>query len=159
MAERSRKKKDYPPNYKSLREDSIKFFELSQHACEYAKKAFANGSKYLGYGYIEESKYYAKEMRKANAEASTIIFNHHKKSSKHNEIDLHDLYVKEAEKFLQDGIKKAVDKKYNLFVITGDGDKIKPKVIQMAKGCGIKWSVIPNNPGMILLYTKSDGRS
>ncbi|OJA11243.1 hypothetical protein AZE42_09626 [Rhizopogon vesiculosus] len=100
-------------------------------------------------------------MVRLNKEASAMIFQENNKRSKPNTIDLHGLYVTEAEFYFEKTVEEIRDREQPLRVIVEKGNhsdgntpKIKPAICALGERLGMTVNVDPRNDGCLVVNFK-----
>lgn len=152
--------------FKYQREEAKVWGVRRDQLFHHSKKAYERGDREKSKAYSDLRKYCQRRMEELNVSAANAIFIHNNQHQPMNIIDLHGLYVSEAEgKLIEralDAIKESVD---YLTVIVGqghhseDGPKIKPAVRAFARKNGIPYEFNTPNPGRIRLDLRQFGSS
>lgn len=103
------------------------------------------------------------EGDKWNAMAAEYVFVQNNKDSDENDIDLHGLYVREAEYILKQRIINGIYRHQDsLDCIVGKGlhskggiAKLKPAVQKLCNEGGFRWEIDPKNTGIMIIYIKN----
>ncbi|KAL5119888.1 hypothetical protein ACEQ8H_002250 [Pleosporales sp. CAS-2024a] len=119
-----------------------------------AHQAYESGDGARAHELSEEGKQHAAKMEQYNRQARDFIFRANNESGRvaGDTIDLHGLYVEEAEDVLEERIKAARQRgETHLHVIVGKGNhstnhvqKIKPRVEQVCRGLGLQYKTEAN---------------
>lgn len=145
--------------YKQLRAQADKFYQQRNKLSLQSQQAYKAGDKGRAHDLSEQSHRALEQAEQANRRAAEYVFRENNEDSAEDEIDLHGLYVKEAELFLQTRIAAAIrTNQSHLRVIVGKGKhsangiaKIKPAVAQMCDECRLKHRMDPHNAGVMVI--------
>ncbi|CAN3372101.1 hypothetical protein DIURU_000407 [Diutina rugosa] len=145
--------------YKRLRDEADRLYQKRAELSRQSQQAFKQGDKQRAKQLSDESKQVLSQAEDKNFEAANYVFQANNADSAPDEIDLHGLYVKEAEAILQRRITQAVNHGENhLRVIVGKGlhskngiAKIKPAVDQLCDESGLKHYIDPKNSGVLVI--------
>ncbi|KAK9453906.1 hypothetical protein V1511DRAFT_503553 [Dipodascopsis uninucleata] len=152
--------------YKRLRDLANTEFKARSRYYDEAHAAYERGDGAEAKRLSEKAKEHAKKMDDYNAQAAVYVFRANNADSDGDEIDLHGLYVKEAEEYLTQRIAACKQRnESHLEVIVGKGNhsnggvaKIKPAVEQLCKEHGFAYSLDGDNSGVIIIdFTKQGG--
>ncbi|KAJ8597237.1 DUF1771-domain-containing protein [Rhizopogon salebrosus TDB-379] len=124
-----------------------------------SQEAFARNEKGLAKELSLEGKAHRENMERLNKEASAKIFQEYNRTCPPNTVDLHGLYVLEAELYFKSTCQQVQDRgESSLRVIVGKGNhsdgnapKIKPAIMTLAKSLGMTVEVDPLNEGCLLV--------
>ncbi|ODV64313.1 Smr domain-containing protein [Ascoidea rubescens DSM 1968] len=124
-----------------------------------SQEAYQNGDGQLAHELSVESKQYRAEAEEYDQKAAEYVFVANNEDSSEDEIDLHGLYVKEAEIFVKKRFKFCIhNNRPYLNVIVGKGlhskngiAKLKPSVEEWCREYGISCSVDPDNSGVLVV--------
>lgn len=152
--------------YKQLRDQAHLAISRKQHLSSESQKAYQRGDKQEAHALSEQAKQAQAESDRLNQQAAEYVFRENNADSAGDEIDLHGLYVKEAEWVLQKRISECVRTgQLHLKVIVGKGlhlangvAKIKPAVDQLCTELGLRHRVDPHNAGVIVIEFGSDAQ-
>ena len=133
-----------------------KYHQLSQKS----QYAYKRGDKAEAKRLSNEAKQILNEADKWNAMAAEFVFLQNNMDSDENDIDLHGLYVKEAEYILKQRIINGVQRKQSsLDCIVGKGKhsaggiaKLKPAIEMLCEEAGIRCEVDHKNTGVLIIY-------
>ncbi|CAI5758071.1 unnamed protein product [Candida verbasci] len=145
--------------YKRLRAEADKLYKHRNQLSQQSQQAYKQGDGQKAHELSEESKSVLAQAEQANRKAAEYVFRENNTDSAYDEIDLHGLYVKEAEYVLQNRISQAIKTNQNhLKVIVGKGlhsqngiAKIKPAVDQLCDESGLKHYIDPKNSGVLVI--------
>ncbi|OAP55473.1 hypothetical protein AYL99_10446 [Fonsecaea erecta] len=129
-----------------------------------SQEAYANGDGAAAHALSQEGKDHGAKMEMYNKQAAEFIFRENNADGRvaADTIDLHGLYVEEAEEILEQRIRFAQSQgQTHLHVVVGKGNhspdhvqKIKPRVEQVCRDLGLQYHT-ESNEGRI--YIKLDG--
>ncbi|EXJ57862.1 uncharacterized protein A1O5_12420 [Cladophialophora psammophila CBS 110553] len=129
-----------------------------------SQEAYANGDGAAAHALSQEGKEHGAKMEMFNKQASEFIFRENNADGRAaaDTIDLHGLYVDEAEEILEERIRYAQSHgQTHLHVVVGRGNhspdhvqKLKPRVEQICRELGLQYHT-ESNEGRI--YIKLDG--
>lgn len=125
-----------------------------------SQNAFKRGDKAEAKRLSNEAKQVLNEVDKWNAMAAEFVFVENNRDSDENDIDLHGLYVKEAEYILKQRIINGVQRNQSsLDCIVGKGKhsaggiaKLKPAVEQLCTEAGIRCEIDRKNTGVLIIF-------
>ncbi|KAK7207766.1 hypothetical protein BZA70DRAFT_272159 [Myxozyma melibiosi] len=151
--------------YKRLRGLAEAEFKARSRCYDDSHKAYAEGDGAAAKQLSEMAKDHDRKMDEYNAEAAAFVFRANNADSDYDEIDLHGLYVKEAEEVLEQRISACKARNDDhLEVIVGKGKhstggvaKIKPAVEQLCEKHGFQYAVDDDNEGVIVINFRSSG--
>lgn len=155
-------------NYKDLRARADELYKKKNTLSQQSQQAYKNGDKLLAKQLSDELKSVLTEAENYSRQAAEYVFRENNTDSAEDEIDLHGLYVKEAEWILQSRITECLNtNQSHLKVIVGKGlhskngvAKLKLAVENMCVSHGLKHYVDPKNSGvMIIEFANSSGQS
>jgi DNA-nicking Smr family endonuclease len=114
-----------------LRSQASDHFKSAKDLSQRSQSAYASNNKSLAKSLSLEKAAGYTQAEELNTRAAALIFKHFNPDAKDlSRIDLHGLYVKEAERYLEEriaGLKKA-GKRVKLVVVTGQGNHSKDGV-------------------------------
>ncbi|EGV66775.1 hypothetical protein PSN45_002914 [Yamadazyma tenuis] len=144
-------------NYKSLRAQAEQLYQKRNKLAQQSQAAYKAGNKQKAHQLSEQSKQVLDEAEHYNRQAAEYVFRENNTDSAQDEIDLHGLYVKEAEYFLQLRIVQEVrTNQSHLNVIVGKGlhskngiAKLKPAIDDMCDESRLTHRIDPHNSGVL----------
>lgn len=150
-------------NYKQLRAKADKLYEKRNQLSQQSQAAYKSGDGKKAHELSEESKKVLDQAEDYNQRAAEYVFRENNADSAEDEIDLHGLYVKEAEFFLQLRIVQFIKtNQSHLNVIVGKGlhskngiAKLKPAIDEMCDESKLKHHIDPNNSGVLVINLKN----
>lgn len=148
--------------YKKFRAEADQLYKKRQKLSQQSQQAFKQGDKQRAHELSEELKQILQKAEEYNRKAAEYVFRENNEDSGPDEIDLHGLYVKEAEWILQRRIYYAVQtNQSHLNVIVGKGlhsangvAKIKPAVDELCDEVGLKHYIDQKNTGVLVIDLK-----
>lgn len=154
-------------NYKKLRAQADELYQKRNKLSQQSQQAYKNGDGSKAHELSEELKKVLRQAEEYNHKAAEYVFRENNTDSAEDEIDLHGLYVKEAEYFLQNRIAHDIrTNQSHLKVIVGKGlhsaggvAKIKPAVDQMCTDCNLKHRIDPKNAGVLVIDLTNTNQS
>lgn len=149
--------------YKRLRAKADELYQKKNKLSQESQAAYKAGDGGRAHDLSEQAHLVQEEAEKYNRQAAEYVFRENNEDSAEDEIDLHGLYVKEAELFLQTRIAASIrTNQSHLRVIVGKGKhsangiaKIKPAVAQMCDECRLKHHMDPHNSGVMVIDLKN----
>lgn len=146
-------------NYKNLRAQADEAYKKRSHLSLESQKAFKRGDKARAHDLSEQAKAALQQAENYNRQAAEYVFRENNSDSAGDEIDLHGLYVKEAEYILQQRLSAAIrSNQSHLRVIVGKGlhsangiAKLKPAIDQMCDDCHLRHHIDPKNTGVLVV--------
>lgn len=146
-------------NYKQLRAKAHKLYEKRHELSEQSQAAYKRGDGQKAHELSVESKKILDQAEDYNQQAAEYVFRENNTDSAEDEIDLHGLYVKEAEFFLQLRIVQFIKtNQSHLNVIVGKGlhskhgiAKLKPAIDEMCDESHLKHHIDPDNSGVLVI--------
>lgn len=146
-------------NYKRLRAEADKLYKKRHELSQQSQAAYKSGDGQKAHELSEESKKILDKAEDCNQKAAEYVFRENNADSAEDEIDLHGLYVKEAEFFLQIRIVQFVKThQSHLNVIVGKGlhskngiAKLKPAIDEMCDESGLKHHIDSHNTGVLVI--------
>ena len=149
--------------YKQLREQAQFHFRNHKQLSSQSQLSYQNGNKSEAKQLSEKSHKEFIKFQQLNNQAAEFVFVENNKDSMSNEIDLHGLYVSEAEyvikKRLIYGFK---NNEQDVHIIVGKGKhssggiaKIKPAAENLCNEAKFKWKIDPKNDGVIVVNTQT----
>ncbi|EMG50563.1 hypothetical protein SBY92_001380 [Candida maltosa Xu316] len=149
--------------YKRLRNEADKLYKKKQQLSQQSQQAYKSGDKQQAHELSEESKRVLSQAEECNRQAAQYVFRENNEDSGPDEIDLHGLYVKEAEWILERRIYHAVNtQQSHLNVIVGKGlhsangvAKIKPAVDELCDKVRLNHYIDPKNAGVLVIDLKN----
>ncbi|CAH6723705.1 smr domain-containing protein [[Candida] jaroonii] len=150
-------------NYKSLRQRAEQLYEKRNHLSQESQKAYKNGDGQKAHDLSEQAKKITDEAEYYNRQAAEYVFRENNADSAEDEIDLHGLFVKEAEYILQVRIVQFVKThQSHLKVIVGKGlhsqggiAKLKPAIDDMCDESRLKHHIDSKNTGVLVIDLKN----
>lgn len=151
----------------TLRKEAALLAEQRNVYFSRSQQAFREGRKHDAKLLSDEGKKCQISMEKANTSASDLIFSIKNKELGLDQIDLHGLFVAEAEKFVDKRIQTAKKKKIEkLVIIVGAGNhsengiqRIKPAIEDLLRKHGLQYSENTPNKGCLLVDLASSNPS
>ncbi|KAK9480160.1 hypothetical protein V1514DRAFT_290265 [Lipomyces japonicus] len=151
--------------YKRLRDLANVEFNARGRFIEQSKKAYEDGDGAEAKRLSEQAKQHGQKMDEYNSQAAVFVFRANNSDSDADEIDLHGLYVKEAEEILEQRIRACISRNEDhLEVIVGKGHhsaggvaKLKPAVERLCQEHGFRFSLDEDNSGVIIIDFKQSG--
>ncbi|KAK6457360.1 uncharacterized protein RJT20DRAFT_127578 [Scheffersomyces xylosifermentans] len=145
--------------YKRLRAKADEVYKKKNSLSQKSQQAYKNGDKQRAHELSEQAKLLANEAEGYNRQAAEYVFRENNADSGPDEIDLHGLYVKEAEWILQNRIANDIrTNQSHLRVIVGKGlhsangiAKLKPAIDEMCDQCNLKHHIDPKNTGVLVI--------
>ncbi|KAK9433718.1 hypothetical protein V1505DRAFT_124823 [Lipomyces doorenjongii] len=151
--------------YKRLRDLASNEYEARARCYRAAHEAYERGDGAEAKQLSDRGKQHAAKMDGYNAQAAAFAFRSNNVDSDPDEIDLHGLYVREAEEYLEKRIVicKARNESH-LEVIVGKGNhstggvaKIKPAVERLCQEHGFQYAVDNDNSGVVIINFQQSG--
>lgn len=147
------------PQYKKLRDEADRLYQRRQQLSNQSQQAYKQGDKARAKDLSDQAKQVGSQAEDKNFEAALFVFRENNADSAPDEIDLHGLFVKEAEAILRRRIQEAVqNNQLHLRVIVGKGlhskggiAKLKPAVDQMCDDNNLKHFIDPKNAGVLVI--------
>lgn len=145
--------------YTDLRNKADQLYQKRKKLSQQSQQAFKSGNKQKAHEISEELKRVLQEAENYNKQAAEYVFRENNADSAEDEIDLHGLYVKEAEWILQKRISECMrTNQSHLKVIVGKGlhsqqgiAKLKPAVDQMCDESGLTHYIDKKNTGVMVI--------
>ncbi|PVH15037.1 uncharacterized protein CXQ87_005316 [Candidozyma duobushaemuli] len=145
--------------YKNLRDKADQMYEKRKKLSNQSQQAYQNGDKQKAHELSEESKKILAQAENYNRQAAEYVFRENNADSAEDEIDLHGLYVKEAEWIMQKRLSECIRTyQSHLRVIVGKGlhsangiAKLKPAIEQLCQESGLKHYIDPKNTGVMVI--------
>lgn len=146
--------------YKSWRAQARDHFQKHKQLSAESQEAYARGDKALAKRLSDKSKRELELYRTFNNKAAEFVYIENNKDSAPDELDLHGLFVSEAEYVVKRRLayELQVNHLSELKVITGKGlhsksgvSKLKPAVEKLCDESGLPWRVDPQNEGVIIV--------
>lgn len=153
--------------YKNLRDKAEQMYEKRKKLLNQLQQAYKSGDKQKAHELSEELKEVLEQAENYNRQAAEYVFRENNADSAGDEIDLHGLYVKEAEWIMQKRLSECIrTNQSHLRVIVGKGlhsangiAKLKPAIEQLCSESGLKHYIDPKNTGvMVIDLTNSLGQ-
>lgn len=150
-------------NYKNLRAKADEFYQKRNKYSQESQAAYKAGDGQRAHELSEQSKKALSQAENYNRQASEYVFRENNTDSSEYEIDLHGLYVKEAEYFLQVRIVQFVKtNQSHLNVIVGKGlhskngiAKLKPAIDEMCDEARLTHRIDKSNSGVLIIDLKN----
>lgn len=147
------------PEYKRLREQADLAYKKKQQLSSESQKAYKNGDGQRAHELSEAAKKQVDIAENYNFQAAEYVFVANNADSDFDEIDLHGLYVKEAQWVLKKRIVAGIQRhESKLEVIVGKGlhsqngvAKLKPAVEELCDEAGFKSHIDPKNTGVLVI--------
>ncbi|KIM68678.1 hypothetical protein SCLCIDRAFT_104693 [Scleroderma citrinum Foug A] len=145
--------------YATLRARAIQEGDLMAQCYRQSQEAYQRGDRALAKRLSEEGRVHKQEMENLNTSASAWIFRgEHHDNEVGNQVNLHDLYAKEAITYAEKAIEKAREQGISeIRLIIGKGlhsernvAKIKPALEEFMKGRNIQAELDPTNTGVLI---------
>ncbi|ODV92729.1 hypothetical protein CANCADRAFT_18133, partial [Tortispora caseinolytica NRRL Y-17796] len=151
--------------YKKLRDAANAEYEQKKLFSEKSQAAYRADDHVAAKEYSQKAAEHEQKMNEYNRQAAEFVFRANNADSDPDEIDLHGLYVREAEEYLAVRIRAAKARgDDHLEAIVGKGihsenhvQKLKPAVEKLCKELGFRYSIDDNNAGVIVIDLKSAG--
>lgn len=145
--------------YKKLRDQADDLYKKRNHFSQQSQQAFKSGDKQRAHDLSQQAKHALEQAEDVNRKAAEYVFRENNADSAADEIDLHGLYVKEAEYILKNRIAQAIrTNQSHLRVIVGKGlhsangiAKLKPAVDQLCDESGLRHRIDPKNTGVLVI--------
>lgn len=145
--------------YKDLRAQAEKLYQKRSQLSSQSQQAYKRGDKQKAHELSQELKKILQQAENYNRQAAEYVFRENNTDSAGDEIDLHGLYVKEAEWILQKRISECLrTNQSHLKVIVGKGlhsqngiAKLKPAVDQLCDESNLKHHIDPKNTGVLVI--------
>ncbi|KAK6198643.1 uncharacterized protein RJT21DRAFT_517 [Scheffersomyces amazonensis] len=145
--------------YKRLRNKAEELYDKRKQLSSQSQQAYKSGDGQRAHELSEQAKKVLAQAEDYNRQAAQYVFRENNTDSGPDEIDLHGLYVKEAEYVLQQRIASAIrTNQSHLNVIVGKGlhsangiAKLKPAIDQMCSECNLKHHMDPHNSGVLVI--------
>lgn len=145
--------------YKSLRDQADRLYKKRNELSQLSQRAYQSGDKQKAHSYSIELKKVLNQAESYNRQAAEYVFRENNADSASDEIDLHGLFIKEAEWILQQRISYAIKTNQpHLKVIVGKGlhsvngiSKMKPAVDKMCTESHLTHKIDPHNAGVLII--------
>ncbi|PSK33412.1 hypothetical protein C7M61_005290 [Candidozyma pseudohaemuli] len=145
--------------YKNLRDKADQMYEKRKKLLNQLQQAYQSGDKQKAHELSEELKKILAQAENYNRQAAEYVFRENNADSAEDEIDLHGLYVKEAEWIMQKRLSECIrTNQSHLRVIVGKGlhsangiAKLKPAIEQLCQESGLKHYIDPKNSGVMVI--------
>lgn len=145
--------------YHRLRDLAEQAYGRRQKLSHQSQAAYRSGEKAKAHELSEESKQELVRAEDYNLQAAEYVFRQNNADSASDEIDLHGLYVKEAQWILKKRIYATIQQgESRLRVIVGKGlhsphgiAKLKPAVEELCDEAGLKNYIDPHNAGVLVI--------
>ncbi|CAH2355025.1 smr domain-containing protein [[Candida] railenensis] len=146
-------------DYKRLRSQADQLYQKRQKLSSQSQQAYKSGDKQKAHELSEQAKKILAEAEGYNRQAAEYVFRENNADSAGDEIDLHGLYVKEAEYILQNRLVAAIgSNQTHLNVIVGKGlhsqggiAKLKPAIDQLCDESGLRHRIDSKNTGVLII--------
>lgn len=147
------------PEYKALRTEADRLYQKRQQLLLQSQQAFKAGDKLRAHDLSMQLKLVLAQAEDANRRAAEWVFRENNADSAEDEIDLHGLYVKEAEYILQNRLAAALrTNQSHLKVIVGKGlhlqggiAKLKPAIDQLCRDARLQHHIDKHNLGVMVI--------
>ncbi|EIM82684.1 DUF1771-domain-containing protein [Stereum hirsutum FP-91666 SS1] len=144
--------------YEALRAEANQAGDAMARTFEESRLAFDKGEKKKAKELSNEGKLLREKMERLNVEASEMVFRENNMNRPSGEVDLHDLYVKEAIAFTDRSIRKARrrgDTKIKLIVGKGihstGAAKLKPAIEELMQKNRLVAALDEQNAGVLIV--------
>lgn len=145
--------------YHKLRNKAEELYEKRKKLSQQSQQAYQNGDKEQAHELSEQLKKVLSEAESYNRQAAEYVFRENNADSAEDEIDLHGLYVKEAEWIMQKRISQCLNtNQSHLRVIVGKGlhsengiAKLKPAIDRLCQESGLKHYIDKKNTGVLVI--------
>lgn len=152
-------------SYKSYRAQADESYKKKNKLSQQSQEAYKRGDKQRAHELSEQLKAALQEAEFHNRQAAEFVFRENNADSAGDEIDLHGLYVKEAEWILQKRIGECIRTgQSHLKVIVGKGlhsqngvAKLKPAIDDMCDETGLKHYIDSKNQGVLVIDFANSG--
>ena len=149
--------------YKQLREQAQEHFRKHKELSAESQQAFKSGDKARAKQLSEQSHRERDAFANLNRRAAEFVFVENNKDSMSNEIDLHGLYVSEAEYVIKKRlIYGSTHGEQDVRIIVGKGKhsqngvaKLKPAAEELCNEAQFQWQVDPKPAGVIVVNPQS----
>ncbi|KAG0669795.1 hypothetical protein C6P45_003315 [Maudiozyma exigua] len=149
--------------YKQLREQAQFHFRNHKQLSSQSQSSYKNGNKAEAKRLSDQSHQEFIRFQQLNNQAAEWVFVENNKDSMSNEIDLHGLYVSEAEYVIKKRlIYGHTHNEQDVRIIVGKGKhssggiaKIKPAAEQLCNEAKFQWQIDSKNDGVIIVNTLS----
>lgn len=143
--------------YSNLRNKASKLYDQRNELSKKSQQAYKSGDGQKAHELSVESKEILAKAERYNQQAAEYVFRENNTDSAEYEVDLHGLYIKEAEFFLQARIIQYIKTNQSrLDVIVGKGNhskngiaKLKPAIDEMCDEAKLKHRINPDNSGVL----------
>ncbi|KAI3404521.2 hypothetical protein KGF56_002713 [Candida oxycetoniae] len=155
------------PQYKQARAKADEYYKKQNALSQQSQAAYKKGDGQRAHELSEQSKQALNQAEYYSQQAAEYVFRENNADSAFDEIDLHGLYVKEAEWILQKRLRQAIaTNQSHLKVIVGKGlhssngiAKLKPAVEQLCSESGLKHHIDPKNGGVLIIDLQNSSSS
>lgn len=145
--------------YQKLRRLANQAFQRRKELSHESQQAYQNGEKELAHELSLKAKEEQEKGDRYNDQAADYVFRTNNLDSESNEIDLHGLFVAEAEEILKKRINSDIAHgQSELHVIVGKGlhskngvAKLKPAVTELCRESNLNCHVDPDNAGVLII--------
>lgn len=145
--------------YTKLRGKAEELYEKKNKLSQQSQNAYQLGDKQKAHELSEQLKKLVAEAENYNRQAAEYVFRENNADLASDEIDLHGLYVKEAEWIMQKRISQCMKtNQLHLRVIVGKGihsehhiAKLKPAIDNLCRESGLKHYIDPKNLGVLVI--------
>lgn len=149
--------------YKQLRDQAQVHSGKHQQLSSKSQNAYRNGDKALAKQLSEQARIEFNKFQNLNNQAAEFVFVENNKDSMSNEIDLHGLYVSEAEYVVKKRLIYGNEhSETDVRIIVGKGmhsahgiSKLKPAIEELCTKGGFKWRIDRKNDGVIIVDAQS----
>lgn len=145
--------------YKNLRDKADQMYEKRKKLSNQSQQAYQNGDGQKAHELSEELKKVLAQAESYNRQAAEYVFRENNADLAEDEIDLHGLYVKEAEWIMQKRLSECIKThQSHLRVIVGKGlhlengiAKLKPAIEDLCRESNLKHHIDPKNTGVMVI--------
>ncbi|CAB4255345.1 Smr domain-containing protein KABA2_06S03322 [Maudiozyma barnettii] len=149
--------------YKQLREQAQRHFKTHKQLSAESQQAYKNGDKGRAKQLSDKSHQEHRQFQQLNNRAAEFVFVENNKDSMSNEIDLHGLYVSEAEYVVKKRLIYGNSHgEQDIRIIVGKGKhssggvaKIKPAVEGLCQEANFQWGMDSKNDGVIVVNAQN----
>lgn len=145
--------------YKDLRSKADQCYLKKKLLSQKSQDAYKLGDKQAAHEYSEQLKQALADAENYSRQAAEYVFRENNTDSAEDEIDLHGLYVKEAEWIVQQRITQCLNtNQLHLKVIVGKGlhsangvAKLKPAIDRLCSESGLRHFIDNKNTGVLII--------
>ncbi|KAI5952410.1 hypothetical protein KGF54_003277 [Candida jiufengensis] len=153
--------------YKQLRSKADHLYQKRNQLSQQSQQAYQQGNKQKAHELSEQSKSALTEAENYSQQAAEYVFRENNTDSASDEIDLHGLYVKEAEWIVKKRIEQCLNtNQSHLKVIVGKGlhsnngiSKLKPAIDKLCNESNLKHYIDSKNSGVLVIDFQNSGNS